>query len=71
LVNIIDEVYVVHENIYIFLYNRYYFNYVEAANIYWFRVEASDYDKLKQFANRSNNAEIKNLTVDDIDLNQF
>lgn len=71
LVNIIDEIYQLHEEVYIFLYNRYYFSYVEGASINWFKVETSDYDALKKFANRKNNEGIKNLTIDDIDLNQF
>lgn len=71
LVNIIDEMYQLHEEIYIFLYNRYYFNYVESVSVNWFKVESSDYDSLKKFANRKNNEEVKNLTIDDIDLNQF
>lgn len=54
-----------------FLFNRYYFNFIESNNLYWFKLDNAEYEKLKAFANRSSNQNVKNLTVDDIDIFQF
>lgn len=38
MVNIVDEIYLLHEELYIMMYNRYYFSFMELSNPYWFRL---------------------------------
>lgn len=71
LVNIIDEIFLVHEEMYVILYNRYYFGCMEVLSPYWFKIDTKDYEELKDFAENRTKAKRKNVTMLDLDIDIY
>jgi hypothetical protein len=71
LVNIIDEIYLVHEELYVILYNRYYFGCMEVLSPQWFKIDAKDYEELKDFAENRIKARRKNISMVDLDIDIY
>lgn len=58
-----------HEEMYVIMYNRYYFSFMELVTPYWFNLEARDYEQLKDYA--LGRAQRRNITLEEIDLQSF